>query len=126
MRAASLILLAVVGWLVLPLLPPSTTVLGTFSAEFVNIVLLTSLGSAAVALLPLTRTSGRSLLRWSPPIWAALAAGALTVLFLSMRPMFAGAGTSGTATIVWLSAIGFALVSVCVWAWFTYIAPILR
>ena len=125
-RAASLILLAVVGSLILPLLPPSSSVLGAFSAEFVNIVVLTSLGSAAVALLPLTRTSGRSLLRWSPPIWAALAAGALTVLFLSMRPVFASADASGTATIVWLLALGFALVSVCVWAWFTYIAPILR
>ncbi|MFT2815678.1 hypothetical protein [Leifsonia sp. A12D58] len=125
-RAASLIILAVVGWLILPLLPPSTSLLATFSAEFVNIVVLTSLGSAAVLLAPLTRTSGRSLLAWSPPIWAGLAVSTLTVLFVSMTPVFAAANASGTATVVWLSAIGFALVSVCIWGWYTYIAPILR
>jgi len=125
-RAGSLIVLAMVGWLTLGALPASRHgFLGTLGNEIANIVVLASVGSAVLVLMPLGNTSGRSILAWSPPIWAGLTMIAFTVMFGVLSPVVAAWQGAGTVTLLWVAIGVFAAVSVGAWAWQRFVLPAL-
>jgi len=121
-RAGSLIALALVGWLLLGITSGAGGFLGTLTAEVLNALVLTASGSAALVMIPVGRTSGRSILAWSPWIWIGLTIGAFSVLFGVLSPSLAGGGS----TLVWVAAGAFAAISVGAWAWQRYVSPALN
>ncbi|WP_166790470.1 hypothetical protein, partial [Cryobacterium tagatosivorans] len=125
-RASSLILLAVVAWLLLGVLPAASGFLGALVAETTNAVVLAAIGSVVLVLVPLGRTSGRSILAWSPPIWAGLTILANTFFFSVLSPVVANWYSDGTVTLLWVAVGAFAALSVGAWAWQRYVLPALR
>jgi hypothetical protein len=125
-RASSLVVLAVTGWLLLGILPAANGFTSTLAAEVVNTIVLAAIGSAVLVLIPIGSTSGRTILAWSPPVWAGLIVVAFSVLFGVLSPTFdAVRGGSGTA-LVWTAAGAFAAVSVGAWAWQRFVSPSLN
>jgi hypothetical protein len=122
-RASSLIGLAVVGWLVLGALPQAIGFLSAFAAEVVNSVVLAAIGSAVLVLIPIGRTSGRSILAWSPPIWAGLATLAFTILFGVLSPVVELWHGDGSVTLLWVASGVFAALSVGAWGWQRFVVP---
>ena len=125
-RAGSLLALGLVALLLVGVLPPADTFVSALAAEFANTIVLASIGSAVLVLIPVGSTSGRSILAWSPPIWAALAVPAFLTLFVLLSPMLPRWQGDGTATLLWVVAAAFAAVSVAVWAWQRWVLPALR
>jgi hypothetical protein len=125
-RAGSLIALALVGLLVVGTLPTASGFVGVLAVEVANTIVLTAIGSAALVLIPVGNTSGRSILAWSPPIWAALTVLAYLVFFTVVPPMTGDWRTDGSAVVLTLLAVGFAAVSVTIWAWQRFVGPSLR
>ncbi|HSP75713.1 MAG TPA: hypothetical protein VLO31_05825 [Cryobacterium sp.] len=122
-RAGSLIGLAVVGWLTLGLLPPADGFLSALTAEIANGVVLAAIGSAALVLIPIGRTSGRSILAWSPPIWACLSVLAFTIMFGVLSPTVELWHDGGSLSLWWVASSLFAALSVGAWAWQRFVAP---
>jgi hypothetical protein len=125
-RAGSLLLLGLGGLAVAGALPASGGVVATLAAEFVNTVVLASIGSAVLVLIPIGTTSGRSILAWSPPMWAALAVPSYLTLFVLLSPTVATWSGTGTVTVLWVAAAVFAGLSLALWAWQRYVLPALR
>jgi len=125
-RAGSLLALGLVALLVVGTLPVADTFLSALSAEFANTVVLTAVGSAALVLVPVGSTSGRSILAWSPIVWAALAVPAFLTLIVLLSPVLPRWQGDGTALVLWLAAAVFACLSVAVWAWQRFVAPAMR
>ncbi|TFD88043.1 hypothetical protein E3T61_13070 [Cryobacterium lactosi] len=124
-RAGSLLGLGLAALVVVGTLPVATSFLSALAAEVANTVVLASIGSAVLVLVPIGNTSGRSILAWSPPIWAALTVPAFLTLFALLSPMLPQWTGSGTASLLWLVAAGFAVVSVAAWAWQRFVQPAL-
>ncbi|MGO4690882.1 hypothetical protein [Glaciibacter sp. 2TAF33] len=132
-RAASLLALALVGWLALGAVPlfasDSSSASGGFAAalvaEVTNTVVLTAIGSAVLVLIPVGRTSGRGVLAWSPPIWAGLTVLAFAMLFIVLSPSVLD-WHNGAGTLLWVAAAAFAALSVGTWAWQRFVVPALR
>ena len=122
-RAGSLILLAVAGWLALGVLPHATGFASAFGAEIANSVVLAAIGSAAIVLVPIGSTSGRSILAWSPPVWAGLTVLAFTIMFAVLAPAMTTWHGNGTITLLWVAAGAFAALSTGAWAWQRFVAP---
>lgn len=122
-RAGSLILLAVAGWLALGVLPQATGFASAFGAEVANSVVLAAIGSAAIVLVPIGSTSGRSILAWSPPVWAGLTVLAFTIMFAVLSPAMTPWHGNGTITLLWVAAGAFAALSTGAWAWQRFVAP---
>ncbi|TFD82732.1 hypothetical protein [Cryobacterium fucosi] len=122
-RAGSLILLAVAGWLALGALPQATGFASAFGAEVANSIVLAAIGSAAIVLVPLGSTSGRSILAWSPPVWAGLTVLAFTIMFAVLSPAMTPWHGNGTITLLWVAAGAFAALSTGAWAWQRFVAP---
>lgn len=123
-RAASLIALAVIGWLVLTAVPEAAGFIGTIGAEVANTVVLAAIGSAVLILIPIGSTSGRSILNWSPLAWAGLTVLAFSILFVVMAPVAGGWPAEGA--LAWVVAGSFAAISVGAWTWQRFVAPALR
>ncbi|TFC14619.1 hypothetical protein E3O19_10500 [Cryobacterium algoritolerans] len=122
-RAGSLILLAVAGWLALGVLPQAIGLTGAFGAEVANSIVLAAIGSAAIVLVPIGSTSGRSILAWSPPVWAGLTVLAFTIMFAVLSPTMTPWHGNGTITLLWVAAGAFAALSTGAWAWQRFVAP---
>ena len=122
-RACSLIGLAVVGWLTLGLLPTADGFLSSLAAEIANGVVLAAIGSAALVLIPIGRTSGRSILAWSPPIWACLSVLAFTIMFGVLSPTVELWHDGGSLSLWWVASTLFAALSVGAWAWQRFVTP---
>lgn len=122
-RAASLVLLAAVGWVGLGLLPTADGFLGTFLAEVLNTIVLAAIGSAVFVLVPIGRTSGRSVLAWSPPVWAGLMVASFTLLFAALSPVIEVWQSAGHVPLLWVAAGVFAALSAGAWAWQRFVAP---
>ena len=125
-RAGSLIVLAVVGWLILGALPSADGFLSTLGAEIANSVVLAAIGSAVLMLIPIGNTCGRSILAWSPPIWAGLTVVAFTILFGVLSPVVDLWQGGGSVTLLWVAASAFAALSVGAWSWQRFVVPTLR
>ncbi|TFC51183.1 hypothetical protein [Cryobacterium shii] len=122
-RAGSLIGLSTAGWLALGLLPTADGFLSSLGAEIANSVVLTAIGSVALVLIPIGRTSGRSILAWSPSIWAGLTTLAFTIMFGVLSPAVAIWNGDGTVTLLGVAAGVFAALSVGAWAWQRFVTP---
>ncbi|WP_158250263.1 hypothetical protein [Cryobacterium sp. M96] len=122
-RAGSLIGLAVVGWLTLGLLPAADGFLSALAAEIINSVVLAAIGSAALVLIPIGRTSGRSILAWSPPIWACLTVLAFTIMFGVLSPAVELWHEGGSLSLWWVAGTLFAALSIGAWAWQRFVTP---
>lgn len=125
-RAGSLLGLGLAALVVVGTLPVADSFLSALAAEVANTVVLASIGSAVLVLVPIGNTSGRSILAWSPPIWAALTVPAFLTLFTLLSPMLPEWTGSGTAVLLWVVAAGFAVVSVAAWTWQRFVQPALR
>lgn len=123
-RAASLIGFAVLGWVLLGVLPEAASLGTALISEVVNTAVLASIGSAVFILIPIGSTSGRSILVWSPLAWVGLTLAALTVLFGVLSPMVALWHGNGTIALLWVAAAGFAALSCGAWAWQRFVAPV--
>lgn len=121
-RASSLVVLALLGWLLLGIASGAGGFLGALTAEVLNALVLTAAGSAVLVLMPVGRTSGRSVLIWSPWIWVALTITAFWVLFGVLSPTLNGGGSA----LVWIAACAFAAFSVGAWAWQRFVTPALN
>jgi hypothetical protein len=117
-RALSLIVLAMLGWLTLTFLPASDGFASTLGAEAVNTVVLVAVGSTVVVLMPLGHSSGRSILAWSPPVWTVLSVISYTMLFRLLAPSWGHA-----APLLLVAAVAFTGLSVGTWAWQRFVGP---
>jgi len=122
-RAASLLAVSVAGWAALGALPETTGLLSTLVAEIVNTVVLASIGSAVLVLVPLGRTSGRSVLAWSPVIWSGLMVAAFTLLFAVLSPTIEVCQNAGQVPLLWVAAGVFASLCAGAWAWQRFVTP---
>ncbi|RFA09776.1 hypothetical protein B7R54_11600 [Subtercola boreus] len=127
----SLLVLGGVAWTTISLLPDLNSPFGAFTTETLNTLVLGSFGAAAVLVLPFGRLSGRALFTWSRPAWLATALGSFTLLAAVVAPAVApGSGLiaapAPAVLPLLLVAVGFAAVSLSVWAWLRFVAPSLK
>ncbi|WP_426624744.1 Ig-like domain-containing protein [Leifsonia sp. McL0607] len=113
----------VLAWLTVGVLPTPSGDASAFVVELANSVALIAIGSTAIALLPFGGLAGRAVLRWSRPLWLALALVVYTLLFALLLPVasLVQAG-AGVVTLV-VAALVFAVLSVSVWLWERYVEP---
>ncbi|WP_104082955.1 hypothetical protein [Cryobacterium sp. Y11] len=122
-RVGSLIVLAVLAWSLGALLPSPTDFVTSLAAETVNTIVLTSIGSAVLVLVPVGHTSGRSMLAWSWPLWTSLTVLTYTLLFGALAPVVEQLQSDGGATVLWIVAAAFATLCGSVWVWQRFVAP---
>lgn len=115
--------LGVLAWLTVGLLPSPTGDASAFGRELANSIALLAIGSTAIALLPFGGLAGRAVLRWSRPLWLAMALVVYTLLFALLLPVasLVQAGAGGVAAAI--AALVFAVLSVSVWLWERYVEP---
>ncbi|MEB0265666.1 hypothetical protein [Cryobacterium sp. 10I5] len=123
LRAGSLLALAVLGWLVLGVLPTGGGFGDLLAAEVANSVVLTAVGSALLVLVPIGSTSGRSIVAWSPLTWVGLTLAAFTVMFAVLSPVVGLWHGEGSVTLMWVASGLFAALSVSAWAWQRFVVP---
>jgi hypothetical protein len=123
LRAGSLLALAVLGWLVLGVLPTGGGFGDLLAAEVANSVVLTAIGSALLVLIPIGSTSGRSIVAWSPLAWVGLTLAAFTVMFAVLSPVVGLWHGEGSVTLMWVASGLFAALSVSAWAWQRFVVP---
>lgn len=114
----------VLAWLTVGVLPTPSGAASAFVVELANSIALIAIGSTAIALLPFGGLAGRAVLRWSRPLWLALALVVYTVLFALLLPVasLVQAGAGMVAVVV--AALVFAVLSVSVWLWERYVEPV--
>ncbi|WP_147305357.1 hypothetical protein [Subtercola boreus] len=127
----TLLVLGGVAWTTISLLPALGTPFGAFATEMLNSLALGSFGAAAILVLPFGRLSGRALFAWSRAAWLATALGAFTLLAAVVAPAVTpGAGIAAepapALAALLLVGVGFAAVSLSVWAWLRFVAPSLK
>lgn len=125
-RVGSLVALAVVAWSLRLVLPVATDFTTSLAAETVNTIVLAATGSAALILLPIGYTSGRSLLAWSPLAWTGLTLGAYGLWFAALAPVIDQLHSSGIGIVLWIAAGGFAALCGSLWAWQRFAAAAQR
>ncbi|TFB84004.1 hypothetical protein E3O44_16040 [Cryobacterium algoricola] len=123
LRAGSLLVLAILGWLVLGVLPTGGGFGDLLAAEVANSVVLTAIGSALLVLIPIGSTSGRSIVAWSPLVWVGLTLAAFTVMFAVLSPVVGLWHGEGGVTLMWVASGLFAALSVSAWAWQRFVVP---
>lgn len=125
LAAAQLVPLLALGasaWVVLSLVPLPGGVVGAWLTEVLTVTALACFGTASALSLPVGSSPGRALLRWSPALWVGLAVVSFGGLSALLLPAVAGSGRMWIPIVV---GVGFAAVSLCVWAWQRYVAPVL-
>ena len=125
-RVGALSLFAVLAWSLGALLPAASDFTTSLVAETVNTIVLASVGSAVLILVPIGHTSGRSILAWSPPIWTGLTVVAYGILFAALAPAIDQLQSSGSGTVLWIVAASFAALCASGWVWQRFVAPAQR
>ena len=99
--------------------PSATGLLPAIASETLATLCLAGLGSALVMVLPIASLPGRVIFEWSPLAWVS------TVLVVASvaAAITMSAEVSTTLVPLILGALGFAAVSVSVWAWVRYVEP---
>lgn len=113
----------VLAWLTVGVLPAPSGDISAFVVELANSIALIAIGSTAVALLPFGGLAGRSVLRWSRPLWLALALVVYTVLFALLLPVASLVEAGAGVVAVVVATLAFAVLSVSVWLWERYVEP---
>lgn len=114
----------VLAWLTVGVLPAPSGDASAFVRELANSIALIAIGSTAVALLPFGGLAGRAVLRWSRPLWLAMALVVYTVLFALLLPVASLVQTGGGVAVAVVGALVFAALSVSVWLWERYVEPL--
>ncbi|WP_104178555.1 hypothetical protein [Cryobacterium sp. Y50] len=125
-RVGALALFAALAWSLGALVPAASDFTTSFVAEMVNTIVLASVGSAVLILVPIGHTSGRSILVWSPPIWTGLTVVAYGILFAALTPAIDQLHSSGSGTVLWIVAASFAALCASAWGWQRFVAPAQR
>lgn len=125
-RAGALVALAVLAWSLESLMPDATSFATSLAAETGNTIVLAAIGSAVLILVPLGHTSGRSILAWSPLMWAGLTVISCGVLFAALTPVIEQWQADGAGLALWIAAATFAALCASVWAWQRFVAPTQR
>ena len=125
-RVGSLALCAVLAWSGGALLPGASDFVTSLAAETVNTIVLASIGSAVLILVPIGHTSGRRILAWSPPVWAGLTVVAYGVLFAALTPVINQLQSSGSGVVLWIVAAAFAALCASGWVWQRFAVPAQR
>ena len=99
--------------------PSATGLLPAIASETLATLCLAGLGSALVMVLPIASLPGRVIFEWSPLAWVS------TVLVVASvaAAITVSAEVSTSLVPLILGALGFAAVSVSVWAWVRYVEP---
>jgi hypothetical protein len=113
-----------VGWMLLGLLPAPGTDVAAFVSEWLNAVVMLTVGSAAVLVMPLGSLPGRAVFEWSPGWWVALTLLVDTLLFAVLAPAAALDRNNNVLLLIGLAA--FASISIALWVWRRYVTPQLR
>ncbi|WP_368499295.1 Ig-like domain-containing protein [Herbiconiux sp. A18JL235] len=100
-----------------------TGVVAAAGSELTTIVVLGAFGAASAVLLPFGGSVGRRIVDWSPLVWVALTLGSFAGLALAFAPALARGAQNGGLTVLVVTAIGFAVVSVSAWAWTRFVVP---
>lgn len=114
----------VLAWLTVGVLPAPSDAASAFVRELANSIALLAIGSTSVALLPFGGLAGRAVLRWSRPLWLALALVVYTVLFALLLPVASIVQTGSGVVVLVVGALVFAAMSVSVWLWERYVEPV--
>ncbi|MCS5496517.1 Ig-like domain-containing protein [Cnuibacter physcomitrellae] len=117
-----LLALGACAWIAQSLTPLPEGAAGAWLTEVLTVTALACFGTASALSLPLGASPGRALLRWSPAMWVGLAVVSFGGLSALLLPAVAGSGRMWIPIVV---GVGFAAVSVSVWAWQRYVAPVL-
>ncbi|MEO6825947.1 MAG: Ig-like domain-containing protein [Microbacteriaceae bacterium] len=129
-QVACLLGLGTTAWLLLGLQSTPAGAVAAFWGELGNIVVLASVGSAALSLIPIGRTPGRAIYAWSRSLWLGISAAVFTVLFAVLIPVTSawqrGPAAEATGAVIGAIVGGFAIVSFSVWLWQRFVAPALR
>jgi hypothetical protein len=120
-QVASLTVVGVTAWLLSGSIPTALDPVGAFTAEFVNMVALGSLGAAAVLLLPIGTLPGRRILHWHAFAWLGFATGVFTVLGGLLATSLSGLGGGAGIILIAILCFGFAAASVATWLWVRFV-----
>ncbi|UCR88983.1 Ig-like domain-containing protein [Mycetocola spongiae] len=124
-RVIGVFLIGVIGWIGSTLLGTGSDALGLFIAELFNVMAMAGIGSAAILLIPLGKTSGRALLAWDWRIWVAAAVPAYTTLFALLAPAIDHIHNPGNAVLLLIFALLFGGVGLSSYLWRRLIRPAL-
>ncbi|MBX3098428.1 MAG: hypothetical protein KF761_02510 [Salinibacterium sp.] len=117
-QVSAIALLGVIAWLLQSGLGSVTGFLPSLVSETLSALTIAAFGSALVMLLPVHRMPGRLIWEWSRTAWAGVTLASATVAGVAI------AGGSGfPAPWVIGGALGFAAVSVGIWAWMQFVHP---
>ncbi|MCU1476548.1 MAG: hypothetical protein JWQ64_1241 [Subtercola sp.] len=131
LQLTALIVCGSLAWLTLVWVPAVGSAaaaidpVATLTNEALTTLVLGAFGAAAMLVLPFGRLLGKSLFEWSKPAWFVSAVVSFTLLAAVLVPSFEHTGRGVAAAEIVLVGIGFAAVSVSVWAWLKFIAPVL-
>ena len=122
-QVSALAAVGVSAWSLIGLLPEPASDASAFLTEAVNAVALLSLGSAAVALLPVGGLAGRAVFQWSRVLWLGLGLVIYTLLFALLLPVASLVQTGQSTPVLVIGAFAFAVLCVCLWLWEKYVEP---
>jgi hypothetical protein len=120
--AGTLTLLGVASWGMHSTLRSSEGFWAAFASEVFSTVTLAGLASAVIALLPLGRPLGRSLLHGVLPVRLGASVVVLTIASAALAST-TGVWAPETLVPLTVTAVGFASVSVAVWLWMRFVEP---
>lgn len=112
--------LGVAGWMLHSALGSTTGFWPSLVSETATTLCLAGLGSALVLMIPLASLPGRSILEWSPPLWAGTV---LVVASVVAAAVFGQPGAAADLTPWVIAATVFAALSVAVWAYTRFVEP---
>jgi hypothetical protein len=112
--------LAIVAWILLGIVGPVEGFWLSALSEVLSVICLAGLGSALLLLLPVLSLPGRSILEWSPLVWA----GTTLVVGSLAATVIAGEGAPTLPIAIGASAV--AAVSVAIWGWARFVQPATR
>ena len=122
-RILGVFALGLVSWLITTLIGTPVGLAGSFVAEFVNIMAMAALGSAALMMVPLGKLSGRAVLNWSRPAWFGTALVLFTVLFAFLSPTVDVWEGQVSALVIAIAAVCFGALGGALWIWRRMVAP---
>lgn len=129
LRVAGIFLIGVLGWVgaayAATAVANEQSLLHVILAEFSSVTAMAGIGSAAILLIPLGRTSGRAVLGWSPLIWLGSALVVYTALFALILPGIIERVDPAIVAPITITAVLFGAVSLAVFLWQRVVTPAL-
>lgn len=129
LRITGIFLIGVLGWVgaayAATAVASEQSLLHVLLAEFSSVMAMAGIGSAAILLIPLGRTSGRAVLGWSPLIWLGTALVVYTALFGLILPGVIDRVNTAIVAPLTIAAVLFGAVSLATFLWKRVVTPAL-